>query len=172
MANQYSGLLLIECTAEEILDATAGDGVSGAMRGSVVNNTGGRRWTNGTGNGKIGKYYKAVLGFTSTETKNYDLLAAGSLTTPDGETIDADELKFMVIKCTSGQFQLAAPASAFLTIFSDASDVLNLKASGGLRCLAMDFGPDGLDVTSSSKFDLIETGSSTAAGEIIFGVAE
>jgi hypothetical protein len=172
MANSYSALIVIECTAEETLDATAGDGASGAMRGSVVNATGGRRFSNGTGSGKIGKWYKAVLAFTSGQTKSYDLLAAGSLTTPDGVAIDADELKVMVIQCDTGEFQLAAPAANFLAIFSDASDVLNLNSIGGLRCIGMDFGPDGLDVTTNSKLDLIETGSAPATGSIIFGVAE
>lgn len=172
MANEYSGLVVIEITGEEQLDATAGDGASGAMRVSMTNASGGRRWSNGTGSGKVGKLYKAVLAFTSGETKSYDLLAAGSLTTPDGQSIDANELKFLGLKCTSGEFKFVGTATNQLGVFTAPSEGLQLKATGGLRCLPLDFGPDGLDVTTNSQFALTETGSSTAAGELIFGVAE
>ena len=172
MANEYTALVVTEITAVEKLDGTTGDGVTGDKTGTMVNATGGRRWSNGTGSGKIGKIYKAILAFTSGETKNYNLLAAGSLTTPDGESIDADELKFLGVKCTAGEFKFVGTVSNQLDVFTAASEGLQLKAAGGLRSLPLDFGPDGLDVTTNSQFALIETGSSTAAGELIFGVAE
>ena len=130
MASVYSALLEMRLLAEETLDASVDPGTSGTLPVEIANVTGGRRWSTGTGSGKIGRV-------------------------------------------TSGQVQIAAPAANFLTIFSDASDVINMNAVAGLRAIALDFGPDGLDVSVNSKFDVIETsGAATATYEIEFVGAE
>ena len=173
MASVYSALLEMRLLAEETLDASVDPGTSGTLPVEIANVTGGRRWSTGTGSGKIGRSYKRVRTVGSGVTDSYDLLAAGSLTTPAGAAIDLDELKGVVIRVTSGQVQLAAPAANFLTIFADASGAINMGAVAGLRAIALDFGPDGLDVSVNSKFDVIETsGAATATYEIEFVGAE
>ena len=173
MASTYSAEMTIRLRAEEALDATADPGSSGVLPIEVVNATGGRRWTDGGGSGQIEKCYKRVRTISAGATDAYDLLAAGSLTTPAGASIDADELKALVLRVTSGEVKLVGAALNALDCFTAASEGVKLAASGGLRCLALDFGPDGLDVAANSKFEIIETSASaTADYELELIVAE
>lgn len=173
MATAYSALMQIVLIAEETPDVTVDPGATGGLAVKVENANGGRRWSDGTGDGKIGRDYKRIRTIGAGGTDSYNTLAAGSLLTPNGAAIDLDELKGLVLKVTSGQIQLAAPAANFLGIFSDATDVINLNATGGLKCIALDFGSDGLDVTVNSTFDIIETsGAAGAVYELSFVGAE
>jgi len=168
MATVAARLLIL--AEGETIPAPADDpGAGGAVTQDLTNQTGGRRWTDGTASGQVDRVYKRVRTMTSGETQSYDLAAAGSLTDALGRAIDADELKGLVLKCTSGSIALEAPASAFLPIFSDATDLILL---GSGQTLAMDFGAAGLDVTSGSKFDIIEKAASTAGYELELFIAQ
>jgi len=161
--------LLILAEGEANPTPTDDPGAGGSVSLDLNNSPGGTRWTDGQASGEVDRVYRRVRTMTSGETQSYDLLAAGGLTDVLGRTIDADELKGLVLKCTSGSIALEAPASAFLPIFSDASDLILLAAG---QTLAMDFGAAGLDVTSGSKFDIIEKAASTAAYELWLCVAQ
>jgi hypothetical protein len=151
--------LLILAEGETVPAPTDDPGAAGAVTQDLTNQAGGTRWTDGQGSGEIDRVYKRVRTMTSGETQSYDLAAAGGLTDALARAIDADELKCLALKCTSGSIALEAPASAFIPIFSDASDVLLLSAG---QTLAIDFGAAGLDVTSGSKFDIVEKAAGTA----------
>lgn len=173
MAATYQAVMSILLQADEILDPTTGSFVTGTHAALVENETGGRRWGNGGASGGIQKCYKRTRTITSGSTDNYNLLAAGSLSTPAGVAIDADEIKGLVLKVTSGAIRLEAPAADFLGIFADANGAIKMAATGGLRCLALDFGPDGLSLGTSSKFDITEiSGAASAVYELIIIVAE
>lgn len=162
---------LLQIIAEgATIPAPADDpGAGGTVTQDLTNQTGGRRWTDGTGSGQVDRVYKRVRTMTSGETQSYDLLAAGSLTDALARAIDADELKGLVIKCTSGSIALEAPATGFIPIFSDATDLLLLSAG---HTVAFEFGAAGVDVTSASKFDIVEKAASTAAYTLWLIVAQ
>jgi len=122
---------------------------------NLENATGGRGWRNGTGSGQIDRILLGSFTLGAAATDNYNLLAAGSLTDVLGQAIDADELKGFVVKCTSGEITLEAPASNGLAFFKAASDGVVL--SNG-HTLGVDFGAGGLDVTTDSKFDVTDSG--------------
>lgn len=147
--------------------------LTGGNDGSIENVSGGRRWTSGTASGQVDRVFRKNYTISSGATQAFDLLAAGSLTDVQGQAIDADELKAVVIKITSGAALFQSPVANGLDCFTDAQAGLQLKASGGLRCVALDFGPDGLSVTTNSKFDLIEsTSAASASVEVAFICAQ
>lgn len=174
MAHKYSARMDLRIVAEETLDPSVAPYAAGANTITVENATAGRRWSDGQGSGQVDAIYRrtqASLGISATDT--YNVLAAGGLQTPSGSVIDLDELKGLAIRCTSGECKLVATASNGLGLFTAASEGLQLKATGGLRAVALDLGPDGLDVTTNSQFAVVETsGAATAAYELEFIGAE
>lgn len=173
MATKFSAVMELRLLAEEALDVTVDPGSDGTLPVEVTIGSGGARWANGGASGQVGACYKRLRTVGISGTDSYDLLAAGALKTPAGATIDADELKGLVLKVTSGACKLQAPAASGLGIFTAASQGLQLSATGGLRSVALYFGPDGLDVTTNSKFDIVESsGAATATYELILIVAE
>lgn len=137
---------------------------TGTIVDKIENTTGGTIWTNGTGSGKADRVYfrsRSALGAGATDS--YNLLAAGSLVDVYNQAIDADELKALVLKVTSGAVKLEAPAANFIGIFADASDVILLGASAKCNTIAFDFGAAGLDVTTNASFDITETSGATTA---------
>jgi hypothetical protein len=174
MAHKYSARMNLRLVAEETLDPTTAPYASGA---STLNSPGTysvRNWSDGQASGQIDAVYRRVQSsLASSTTDTYDVLAAGGLQTPSGSVIDLDELKGLVIKCTAGEVKLVATAANGLGCFTAASEGLQLKAAGGLRAVALDFGPDGLDVTTASQFAITETSGAASAGyELSFIGAE
>ena len=166
MATSLSALLHIEAKAA----VTATSPHTGDVREDLENATGGTRWTQGTASGQVGKCYRKTGSLAAGATDSFNLLAAGALEDVYGQTIDADELKGLVIKCTSGAIKLDAPAANFLPIFADASDVI--KIQNGCT-VAFDWGAAGLSLGSDAKFDIVETsGAATATYELWLVVAE
>mgnify|MGYP003631766249 CR=1 FL=1 len=173
MASSSSAFFQIKLFAEQQEGAaTAESGTpagsqsnAGALSALLENATGGRRWTEGQASGNIDRVFYNEYTVGSTETDSYDVLAAGSLLDLLGQAIDLDELKVLVVKCTSGSIQIAAPAANFLGIFADATDLINFTSG---QTVAFDFGAAGLAIGTDSKFDIIETASSTAAYSIAF----
>ena len=107
------------------------------------------------------------------DADSYDLLAAGSLLSPLGEAIDLDELKGLALRVTSGSIKFQKPGSNGLALFTSNNHGLLLSATAGLRAIVLDLGPDGLDVTVNSKFDIVEaTGAATATYELALIGAE
>lgn len=146
-------------------DLTPSNPLVGAILAKLENATGGRYWTQGTSIGNADRVYLADVTLTSGQTVNYNTLAAGSLTDIAGQAIDLDELKGLVILCNTGAIKIDAPAANFIGIFADASDLIKLGAG---NCIAFDFGPGGLDVTTNSKWDIVETASAAATYSIMF----
>lgn len=169
MATTASALLQILAHAELKADDSADPGAGGTLTMEVNNGTGGRRWSQGTGSGQVDRPYMRTRSMTSGQTHSYNLLAAGSLTDALGQTIDGDELKGLVLKCLTGTIAMEAPASAFLGIFSDATDLINLSAG---QAVAFDFGATGLDITSAASFDIVEKAASTATYELWLVLAQ
>jgi hypothetical protein len=109
----------------------------------------------------------ATIGSGATDT--YDLLAAGGLIGPLGELIDLDELKGLALRVTSGEVKFIRHGANGLAMFTSNNEGLQLKSAGGLRAVVLDFGPDGLDVTTDSKFEIVETsGLASATYELAF----
>lgn len=146
-------------------DLTPSSPLAGAILAKLENATGGRFWTQGTGTGNASQCYLADVTMTASQTVSYNTLAAGALVDTGGATIDLDKLKGMVILCNTGAIKIDAPATNFIGIFADASDVIKLGAG---NCIAFDFGPGGLDVTTNSKWDIVETASAAATYSIMF----
>lgn len=150
-----------------------GSPYEGEIRSLLENVSGGRRYTNGTGSGQVNTvYYRnrtatgdGTLGAGGTDS--YNLLAAGALTDVFGATVDMDELKMLVVVVDSGAIKIDAPAANAIPIFADPTDVILLAS---VKCIALDFGAAGLDVTTNSKFDIIETSGATAAGYYLLAI--
>ena len=165
MASSLSASLIIKAQAELVPSSPA----AGAVLAELSNATGGTFWTPGQGSGQIDRVYLASVSLTSGQTVNYNTLAAGSLLDALGQAIDLDELKGLVVKCNTGSIKIDAPAANFIGIFSDASDLIRLTAG---HVIAFDFSAAGLDVTTNSKWDIVETASSTASYTIMFWGAQ
>ena len=173
MSSTFSALLNARLVFEEVADPAVAPGVSASAQGTVEASTGGRRWSNGAGSGQIGAAYRRLRTVASGATDSYDLLAAGSLVSPLGESIDLDELKGLALRVTSGSVKFQKPGSNGLGLFTTNNHGLLLSATAGLRAIVLDLGPDGLDVTVNSKFDIVEaTGAATATYELALIGAE
>ncbi len=127
---------------------------SGPVSAELENNTNGRRFKNGTGSGQVDRVYQVDGTLGAGATDDYDLLAAGSLTDVYGQAIDADELKAIVIKCNTGEVSFQGNASNQLSLFTSASQgiVLGAGATAGF-----DLGAAGIDVTTNSKFEILDS---------------
>lgn len=168
MAATLSGALL---HIKAMADLVPSSPHAGVINDTLENATGGRRWTNGTSSGNANTvYYRDRDALGAGATDSYNFLAAGALTDVFGATVDLDELKVLVVVCDSGQIAIEAPAANFLGIFSDATDLINMKASGGANCVAFDFGAAGLDVTANASIDIIEKSGATTADYRILAI--
>lgn len=150
-------------------DLTPYSPMTGAILARLENATGGRFWTQGTSTGNADRVFLAERTLTAGQTDNYNTLAAGALTDIYGQAIDLDELKGLIVLCSTGAIKIDAPAANFVGIFADASDVIKLGAG---NCIAFDFGPGGLDVATNSKFDITETAAAAATYSIMFWGAQ
>lgn len=169
MSSTFSALLNARLVFEEVSDPAVAPGVSASAQGTVEASTGGRRWSNGAGSGQIGAAYRTMATIGSGATDSYDLLAAGGLIGPLGEPIDLDELKGLALRVTSGEVKFIRHSSNGIALFTSNNEGLQLKSAGGLRAVVLDFGPDGLDVTTDSKFEIVETsGAASATYELAF----
>lgn len=146
-------------------DLTPSSPITGAILARLENATGGRYWTQGTSTGNASQCYLADVTLTSGQTNNYNTLAAGALVDTGGATVDLDELKGLIVVCNTGAIKIDAPAANFIGIFADATDKIRIGAG---QCVAFDFGPGGLDVTTNSKWDIVETASAAATYSIMF----
>ncbi len=153
-----------------LADYTATTPHEGAVTEKLLNNTGGRQWTNGIASGQADRVYRKTGTLAAAATDSFNTLAAGALLDVYGQGIDLDELKGLVIKCTSGSIKLDAPAANFIGIFADASDLIKVP----LDCtMAFDFGASGLDVTTNSKFDVVDlAGGAGSTYELMFWGAQ
>lgn len=127
-----------------------------------------RRTTNGTGSAQADQILLATYTISASGTQAFNTLAAGSLEDIYGNAIDLDEFKMLVIEITSGEAKLVKNATNGMAFFTANDEGIQLNASGGLRRVGFDFGPDGLDVTTNSKFDIIETSTSATATVNVF----
>lgn len=136
---------------------------------TVENAPGGRGWRQGTGSGEVDRVYLETNTLTSGGSKVYDLSLAGGLTDVLGQTIDADELKGLALKCTAGEVTFDGWASGSIDFFEDNNHGVVLKAG---HTLAVDFGADGLDVTTHSNFRIAETGATSSSYTLWLIVAQ
>ena len=159
--------LVMQLDAMLTVDAPFAQGI----RHMVENSAGGRRWTDGTASGQVSQVYlRRRAGLAAGDTDTYNLLAPGALLDVLGGTIDADELKAIMVVPTAGAIRIAATPANFIGIFEDADGKNKIPAGSSF---AMDFGPTGLDVSSGSKFEITETtGAATADYDLILIVAE
>jgi hypothetical protein len=139
--------------------------------GSVIESlTETQRTTDGTGSAQADRVFRRSGVLAAAASHSYNTLAAGGLTDAYGQAIDLDELKGIMVKCTSGAIKIDAPAANFAGFFGTASDFVPV-ANGA--CWSMMFGATGLDVTVNSKFDIIDTaGGAGSTYEIIFWGAQ
>lgn len=143
---------------------------TGSVIEEFVNSTGGRQWVQGTTSGAADRVYHKSGTLSAAAVDSYNTLAAGSLLDVFAQAIDLDELKGIGVKCLTGSIKIEAPASAFIPIFTDATDLLNIPLGA---TFFMDFGAIGLDVTSGSKFDITDlAGGSGSTYELIFWGAQ
>lgn len=157
MANSIaSASLLVQLLTDLTPDPATG--VTGAVHGNVEQRD---RFTQGTSSGEVDRPYKrerSALGAGATDS--YDLLAAGSLKDLLGQTIDADEIKGIVVLCTDGAIEVTADAANGLECFTAASEGCKLAAG---QWWAMGFGAAGLACAANSKFLITETSSGATA---------
>ena len=140
--------------------------VLGTLQGDMSNGATGARWTQGTGSGNIDRVFRKNYTIAAAGTQSFNTLAAGSLTDIHAQAIDLDEIKGLMIKCVTGAIKVDAPATGFMGFFGSATDFIVLAAG---QTLALEFGATGLDVTTNSKFDLIDTaGGSGSTVEVAF----
>ena len=136
---------------------------------TLENATGGRGWRNGTGSGEVDRIFLESNTFSSGQNKTYNLLAAGALTDVFGQAIDADELKGLMVKCTSGEIAVDGGGAGGLDLFEHNQHGIAL-ASG--MSFAVDLGAAGLDVTTNSSFRVAENASAAASYTVWLIVAQ
>lgn len=160
MATKLAALLTIVATADLASDPAADPGGTGTVRQTVENNTNGRRWTQGTASGQADRVYKKLGSLAGSGSDSFNLLAAGSLTDILGQSIDADELKAIAVKCKTGEITFKATATNGISLFTAASEGLKLSAG---QMVGVDLGDAGIDVTTNAQFEIAEAGSPAAA---------
>ena len=136
---------------------------------AVENATGGRGWRQGTGSGEVDRVYLETNTLPADGAKSYNLANGGGLLDVLGQSIDADELKGWVIKCTDGEIAIHGHASASLPFFEDQNHGVKLWAG---QTLAVDFGAAGLDVTTGKHFEISERASAPATYTLWLIVAQ
>ena len=136
---------------------------------TVENAPGGRGWRQGTGSGEVDRVYLETNTLESGAAKVYDLGLSGGLKDVLGQTIDADELKGLAITCTAGGVAFDGWASNSIDFFEDNNHGVILSAG---QSLAVDFGPDGLDVTTDSNFRITENASTSSTYTLWLIVAQ
>lgn len=159
MASLASAQLLIRLLGAVAPGSPRG---GGPISGDLSNGQDGRRWTDGQANKNVDRIYRVEGTLASGGTDLYNFLAAGSLTDIDGRAIDFDEIKAIVVVVNSGTIGFKAPASDFLPCFGAAADLIKLAYGTSTRCLALDFGDDGLSLGTSGSLAIAELGSAAA----------
>lgn len=160
MAHTYNASLAIDFAAETVFDSSVSPFASGSTPQNTRNVNGGRRWKAGGASGQIEAVYKRTRTVGSGATDSYNVLAAGALETPAGETIDLDELKAIVVKCTAGAIKVVGGTSNPVSCFTGSGQGVALSAD---QTFAMDLGPGGVDVTTNGTFEVVETSASASA---------
>ena len=166
MATILSSLLQIRTLTELHPDTALGD--SGPRKTELHNGTTGRRWTHGTASGQADRNYRRIdrtLAIGATDS--YNLLAAGALTDPNGQAIDLDELKGLVLYCSDGEVNFEGPGALDLPLFKAPGNGIVLSAG---QMVAFDLGAAGLTLGASASFDITETdGAGSTYSLILFG---
>jgi|TARA_Y100000034_G_scaffold119215_1_gene160755 hypothetical protein len=140
--------------------------LSGPIRGNLNNANKGTAWTDGGGSGQIEQAFEQNYTIGAAATQAFNTLAAGALTDLAGDTVDLDELKYLVIKVNTGTVELTAPGANFIGLFKAAADALVLPVG----TYAFDLGAAGIDVTVNSLFNLVDTGAGSTV-TVAFGGA-
>ena len=135
----------------------------------LENAPGGRGWRQGIDRGEVDRVYLEAHTLSSGTSKVYDLKAAGALKDVLGQTIDADELKGLVIRCAVGQVTVDGSASGTIPFFETNNHGIVLSAG---QTMGVDFGSGGLDVTTASNLRVTETGSTASSYTLWFIVAQ
>lgn len=138
----------------------------GEVQAQLANAAGGEQFTQGQSSGQSDRVYvrgSRSLGIGATDA--YNLLAAGSLKDPLGQTIDLDELKGLMLICLTGKIRLIASTGTPITLFQAAGDAINLSAG---QFAMFGFGPTGLSVETNSLFEILETGGAGSTYSILF----
>ena len=156
-------------TIDVAADMTPDAPLTGPIRGNLNNGSKGQVWTDGNASGQVDQIYRATHTIGAAATVNFDTLAAGALLDIAGDTVNLDELKYLLVKCVSGAIEVLAPGANFIGIFKAAADTFILAAG---QSLAVDLGAAGLDVTTNSKFDITDTaGGAGSSVDVAFGGA-
>jgi hypothetical protein len=100
---------------------------------ALENAPSGRGWRQGTGSGEVDRVYLETNTLSSGTFKLYDLALAGGLEDVLGQTIDADELKGLCIKCTAGQVTLDGHATNSINFFEDKRTTTTASSSRQVR---------------------------------------
>ena len=136
---------------------------------AVENAPGGRAWRQGTARGEVDRVFLEANTLSSGDSKTYDLKLAGGLKDVLGQTIDADELKGLAIKCAVGQVTVDGSASGTVPFFETNNHGVVLSAG---HTMAVDFGSVGLDVTTAATLRVTETASTSSSYTIWLIVAQ
>lgn len=116
--------------------------------------------TPGSGAGKADQAYRVDGSLTASGSDTYNVLAAGALKTPLGETVDLDEVKAVIVKCLTGTVNVEAAASNGLGCFTGAGEGVKLAAG---QIFALGLGSGGVTVGSAGSLTVAEAGSPAAA---------
>lgn len=138
---------------------------TGALLAALSAYTDGEKWTSGNGSGQADTIYIGAGSLGSGGSVSYNTLAAGALLDIDKATVDLDELKGIMVVCLTGAIKIDAPAANFAPFFGTASDFIPLAAG---EVWVRTFGAAGRNVQTDSKWDIVETASSTATYTILF----
>lgn len=157
MSTQLSALLQIAAAAK----LTASDPHTGSTDHRIGNGSQGRRWVEGQASGQVDRVYLKSGALASGGSDTYDLRSAGQLTDIYGQDLDLGELKALVLKSISGSILFEGHSSHAIPFFASHGDGVILTSG---QAPAVDFGPNGIDVSSLSRFHIHEQ-TGTAAAE-------
>lgn len=162
MASELQAALSFSLLCRLVPDITEGlDGT--VMRADAIQED---RWVQGTGSGQADRSYMRIRTIPSAATDAYNTLLAGALRDIHGQTIDLDEIKALVLRCTSGAIKLVASAGTPMGIFLAAGDGIPLVAG---QYVVFGLGAAGLNVAVNSLFEITETtGTGSSGYELAF----
>ena len=116
-------------------------------------------WSSGNASGEVDRPFRVLGTLVASGTVTYNLLAAGALKDALNNTVDIDELKFLVVRCLTGNIAVTGVSSG-LACFTGTDQGVKLAAG---HAFAISFGAAGLAIGSNGSIKVAETSTTLGA---------
>lgn len=152
MSVQASMTIAIDAQQTYAAPATSGDiGYSTAVT---------EHWSAGQASGEVDRPFRKVGSLAASASDTLNFLAAGALEDALGNTVDLDEIKGFVIKCTSGSIAVTGLVAG-LACFTGTDEGIKLTSG---QSFGINFGAGGLSTAGAGSIKITETSTTLTAG--------